>query len=105
MNPSHLKLFLALLWLVPGVVFLAFDLLTGQTHGLLFAGRRLPIAWVFLLLGAFNLLRWWVIRSKPYQPRSLFERRRGRRRRAADTEPDPHFRFDEPPAQAGSDER
>jgi hypothetical protein len=105
MNPSHLKLFLALLWLVPGAVFLAFDLLTGQTHGLLLAGRRLPIAWVFLLLGALNLLRWWVGRSKPARSPSPFERRRGRRRRAADTEPDPNFRFDEPPSQARNDER
>jgi hypothetical protein len=64
MNPSHVKLFLAVLWLVPGVGFFVYDTSTGQAHGLPFAGRQLPLAVPFLLFGTLNLLRWWVQRKR-----------------------------------------
>jgi hypothetical protein len=99
MNPSHLKLFLALLWLVPGLGFLAYDGITGQVHALVLGRLRLPLAWVFLLFGAFNLLRWWAGRSARAGRSPLHDRRLRARRRDAETEhePDPTFRFEEPP--------
>src|SRR4051812_32953021 len=60
MNPTRLKLFLAVLWLVPGLAFLALDAVGGQVHGLPFDGFRLPYAWIFLLFAAFNFARWWA---------------------------------------------
>jgi hypothetical protein len=103
MNSSHLKLFLAVLWLVPGVGFLVLDWWTGQLHALPFAGRQLPLAVPFLLFGAFNLLRWWATRPAATGPGPW--RRPARPRRELPQEPDPTFRFDDPPPRAVGDDR
>src|SRR5262245_56550126 len=97
MNSARLKLILALLWLIPGVALLAYDWLAGQSHSFRFGGVQLPIAWAFLLFGAFNLLRWWVARPDRVGRSRLLERRRRRHRAPPEVEPDPNFRFDEPP--------
>jgi hypothetical protein len=96
MNPVRLKLFLALLWLIPGVGLLAYDWLAGQAHALRIGRLQLPIAWAFLLFGAVNLLRWWAARPARVDRSPWLERRRGRSRRPSEVEPDPNFRFDEP---------
>src|SRR5262245_22256858 len=97
MNPKYFKLFLALLWLFPGLAFLALDAVTGQTHALTFGSLRLPLGWVFMAFAAFNLVRWWTVRPARAERLALFERRRSRPRRS-EPEPDSAFRFDEPPA-------
>src|SRR5262249_34943053 len=97
MNSVRVKLFLALLWLIPGIGFLAYDWLAGQSHSFQFGGVRFPIAWAFLLFGAFNVLRWWAARPVRVGRSPLLERRRRRRRGPPEVEPDPNFRFDEPP--------
>src|SRR5438128_2639801 len=94
MKSAHLTLALALLWLIPGVGLLALDAWTGRVHALPFAGRHLPLAVPFLLFGAFNLLRWWVARPAPVRPRPGDRRRRSR----PEGDPDPTFRFDDPPS-------
>jgi hypothetical protein len=95
MNPSHLRLALAVLWFVPGAGLLLLDWWTGRAHALPFAGRQLPLAVPFLLFAAFNLLHWWATRSVAAgPPRALRSRPRPR-----DAEPNPAFRFDDPPAQ------
>jgi hypothetical protein len=97
MNPSHLKLFLAVLWLVPGVGFLLLDWWTGQVHGLPFAGRQLPLAVPFLLFAAFNFLRWWA--TRPIATGPVPRKPHPNSRRDPSAEPDPTFRFEDPPAE------
>jgi hypothetical protein len=99
MNSSAVKLFLALLWLVPGVGFLIHDVWTGQPLGFPFGQWRLPLAVPCLILAALNFARWWSARSRAAaRPSPLLHHRRPRR--DPDAEPDPAFRFDDPPPEA-----
>jgi hypothetical protein len=96
MNPTYFKLLLALLWLVPGLGFLALDAVSGQAHTLSLGTLRVPFAWVFLIFAAFNFVRWWATRSVSTERSPLLERRH--RPRPQGVEPDSAFRFDDPPA-------
>jgi hypothetical protein len=91
MNLPGIKLALAGLWLLPGVIFLILDWAGGPTVALPVAGRQIPLAWPFIVLGLFNLLRWWTSRT-PRAP-DWIERRRPRNEIRG--EPDPNFRFEE----------
>ena len=57
MNLAWLKLILAALWLVPGIAFLVLEWTSGTVIALPLAGRQVPLAWPFIVLGLFNLLR------------------------------------------------
>jgi hypothetical protein len=102
-NPSSVKLFLALLWLIPGVGFLAHDLWTGHSIAMPLGAWRLPLAVPCLVLAAFNGVRWWTARSRPTTNSSLPPRRR-RPRGDSNAEPDPTFQFDRPPNGPGGSE-
>jgi hypothetical protein len=94
MNPSLVKLFLTLLWLVAGVCFLFHGLLTGRAIVLPLGRWQVPLSIPCLLIAALNFIRWWWTRSPSPAGPGL----RGRRpRRDAAAEPDPTFRFDDPP--------
>ena len=57
MNAGYVKLILAALWLVPGVGLLACEWWTGRAIVALPLGTvRIPLSWVFLMFGGFNLL-------------------------------------------------
>jgi len=94
MNSAAVKLFLTLLWLVPGLGFLVHDLITGRPVAVPMGRWQLPLAWICLLLAAFNFVRWWSVRSRVDLRPQLS--RRGRREPTG--EPDPAFRFDDPPS-------
>ena len=91
MNLPGIKLALAALWLLPGVVFLILDWAGGPTVALPVAGRQIPLAWPFIVLGLFNLMRWWTSRTP--RPPDWIERRRPHDQTRG--EPDPNFRFEE----------
>jgi hypothetical protein len=91
MNLAAIKLALAALWLVPGVAFLVLEWTSGTVIALPVAGRQIPLAWPFIALGLFNLLRWWT--SRPPRMPDWIEQRRSRR--PSDQEPDANFKFDE----------
>jgi hypothetical protein len=76
MNLASLKLLLAALWLLPGIVFLAFEWSGGPVVAVPIGGRRIPLAWPFIVIGLFNLARWGA--SRPSQPPDWIERRRHR---------------------------
>ncbi len=99
MDPARLKLVLAAIWLVPGLFFLTIEIVLGQPMAALPIGTvRIPISWVFLSFAAFNLLRWWASRASGHRnarPPGFREQRR--RRSDPESEPDPNFRFDDPP--------
>jgi hypothetical protein len=100
MNPSAVKLFFALVWLVPGVGFLTHDLLTGHTLSMPFGQLRIPFAVPCLILATFNFLRWWA--GRPRDKSAPFTVRTRRVRPDSEPEaPNPAFKFDEPDAPAG----
>jgi hypothetical protein len=91
MNPAAIKLFLTILWLVPGLGFLAHDLWTGRVIGVPFGQWQLPLSVPCLLFAAFNFIRWWSMRSRVTARFALRHRRPPPK-----TDPDPAFRFDDP---------
>jgi hypothetical protein len=99
MDPSGLKLVLAAMWFVPGLVLLAVETLTGRAVGALPIGDvRVPLSWIFLLFAAFNLVRWWASSGGRRRDKSWRQFRDRRRARSGpESEPDPNFRFDDPP--------
>jgi hypothetical protein len=104
MNPSHFRLVLVLLWLVPGLGLLALDVVSERPLVVLPLGDwSVPLSWVFLLFATFNLLRWWAARPArgPAGERASFRDRRRRTAGEPPAEPDPTFRFDDPPDRPG----
>jgi len=104
MNPSSVKLFLTLLWLIPGVGLLLHDVWTGRTLGVPFGQSSVPLAVPCLILAAFNVLRWWSLRSRPMggsSPRVHHRRPREESQAAVDLT----FQFDDPPAGSRGPER
>jgi hypothetical protein len=99
MDHGRLKLVLAFLWLVPGLALLAVETLTGRAIGSLPIGNvHIPLSWIFLLFAAVNLLRWWASRGNRHRNEQWREFRDRRHRPSEpESEPDPNFRFDDPP--------
>jgi hypothetical protein len=89
MNSARFKLVLACLWIVPAFGFLTLEWAGGTVLALPLGERKIPLAWIFLLFGAFNLLRWWASPAT----KSAGPRRRMARRPERDV-PDENFRFD-----------
>jgi len=85
-----------MLWLVPGLGFLAVDLATGESHSLRALGYPIPVYLVAIPLGLFNLSTWYRTRGKAPEPAWLARRRTGRRRPEGPGEADPNFRFGPP---------
>lgn len=93
-----MNLALALVWLAVSAV-LYFTVDHGQPGGDI---RALPLSGMALILGLYNLARWWSVRSMPRTYRNpdqvWQERRRILRRPGDDRTPDPTFNFtDRPP--------
>jgi hypothetical protein len=99
MDPARLKLVLAAMWFVPGLALLGAETVTGRAIGALPIGNvQVPLSWIFLLFAAFNLIRWWASRSVGRRDDTWRQfRDRPRRRSDPESEPDPNFRFDDPP--------
>lgn len=106
MNPNAIKLGLALLWLAPAFAILAFDIYEQQIHWFSVGNLRLPLSAPFLILGIFNLVRWYAGRSKAHDnSRSTLDRRLQRTRRTRSTsEYNPAFHFDDTPLEHGDNE-
>jgi hypothetical protein len=86
MTLAWLKLILAALWLVPGVAFLVMEWTGGPVVALPIGGRQVPLAWPFIILGLFNLARWWATRATKPLP-SWIDRRRARHGASDSSEP------------------
>jgi hypothetical protein len=101
-----LNLILAVVWLVLAAVLLALDYSSGKPVATI-RGTNLSLGWLLLVLGLYNLARWWSIRSVerarrarevPPSYRRHFTPRR-------DEPPDPNFDFTEEPPQEGPGSR
>jgi hypothetical protein len=100
---------LALVWLLGAVVLFAYEWFTGDRR-VYIRGTGVSFAWLLLLLGLYNLVRWcgWRTYRADQQSlrRSAESRRRQRQfaegeRREPGREPDPTFNFtDDPPPPA-----
>lgn len=89
MNLRWLRLALAFLWLVPGLVLLVMEWTGGPVIAMPLGGHALPLSWPFLLIGLFNFGLWRVSR----RPRNFGPARRTRSQ-SRTREPDERFRFD-----------
>jgi hypothetical protein len=106
----HLSLYLGLFWLFAGTAMLAHDWATGGKQFRIL-GTDLSLGWICLVLAAYNLVRWYYVRSSRRDLGSAedeFERRReALRRRRQPAEPDRTFDFSdrppEPPVQRPDD--
>jgi hypothetical protein len=96
-----LYLILAFVWLTVGVGVLVYQAVTGdQGMSLHLLGTPLSPGWVMIVLGVYNLLRWWSRRPpRPSWGGAAPPSQRQRARRAEEPhEPDPNFIFtDDPP--------
>jgi hypothetical protein len=97
-----INLILAGFWIVIGLVLLAPGWLSPGQPVLLLPGTRLPIGWLAMFLGCYNIVRWWMQRSQSRRQRemqdALAKLHRRRTRPESPVEPDPNFIFtDEPP--------
>jgi hypothetical protein len=72
-----------------------------------FSGMRISMGWVALLLGAYNLVRWWGARMMKAQRKQeaeqaeKAERNRPKKREEPPAAPDPTFDFSDQPPSAG----
>ncbi len=90
---------LAGFWLLVGATLLVAD---PQELQVRVGGQSYSAGWVALLLAAWNLVRWWSVRSSGRQQRASDEaaRRRERARREREVPPEernPDFQFEDPP--------
>jgi hypothetical protein len=98
-----MNLFLALAWLSLAITVLAWQSLTGDARWYFPLGAyRISYAYIMFLLVAFNLSRWWGVRSARRQRRQLevaeVLRQRKTRRKKSEEPPNPELKFtDEAP--------
>jgi hypothetical protein len=108
-----MNLLLAILWLLGGIVLVAYEQFTGDTRFHI-RGTSVSVSWLCLVLGAYNLVRWWSARAYRAERRALqIEEARHRAahfrpREGPPPQPDPNFDFttkpeprpphDQPPA-------
>ncbi len=100
----NFNLLLALFWLVLGGALLLWPLLDARAPDLTIWGTGISAGWLALLMAAYNLVRWWSVRSFQAQRRLLEEemiRRRRESRSSPPSEPDPTFDFTRPPPEGG----
>jgi hypothetical protein len=98
-----MNLILAVVWLVGAGLLFVYEYQTGDQR-LRIRGTDLSIGWLLLVLGLYNLARWFSSRSGKASERVLEEMRtrhhQGRHSQPrAEEPPDPNFNFtDEPPS-------
>jgi hypothetical protein len=95
---------MAILWLAGGVLLLAWYYTTGDPRSTIQFFDGMPSGWIAIILGLYNLARWWGVRAarqERFLMHQMEEERRQRRRSAPRPDydnPDPTFNFtDEPP--------
>ena len=101
-----MNLFLAVLMLAAGVGLFVYQFVTGTTPFTILR-RDVSAGWLFLLLGTYNLARWYSSRANRSEQQALLAaheaRLRQARHREPPAEPDPTFDFtDKPPPRASS---
>ncbi len=98
-----MQLAFSLFWLALGVGVFAYELATG-TKPFTIRGLNVSAGWLFLLLAAWNFVRWYSQRAARASQESLRAaheaRLRQARHRQPPGEPDPTFDFGDKPPQS-----
>jgi hypothetical protein len=90
---------LALIWLIVGAALVVWHRLDPDAPGRNFLGTDVSAGWLAVVLGMYNLVRWWATRSVGRRQQALDEDLERRRRRDDPERPrDPTFDFSDPPA-------
>jgi hypothetical protein len=100
---KNLNLILSCFWLLLGLALLAWPKLNPQPDGpdWTILNTGIPAGWIAIVLGVYNLVRWWSIRSRAALRRADeegFLRRQPRPSHRPPQEPDPTFDFTKPSA-------
>jgi hypothetical protein len=100
----NLSLILALAWLLGAVVLFAYEQFTGDMRFRI-RGTDLSAAWLLLVLGLYNLARWWSLRRARADQQALRSEQVHRRpapfREPRNEPPDPNFNFTDEPRPPG----
>jgi hypothetical protein len=95
-----MNLIFGILWLVAGVAILAWQYVTNTPLLYINFGFPFSSGWLALMLGAYNLVRWYSIRSyrrQRQEAEELWQRRQREHREAERAErnevPNPEFDF------------
>jgi hypothetical protein len=102
-GPMLFNLILAGFWLVAGMLILLWPYLTGRSvPPMHLFGSDFSPAWLVFFFVAYNLSRWYTVRSLRIQRQGLDEAWRQRRRpdrvpKQEAEEPNPTFDFRDPP--------
>jgi hypothetical protein len=96
-----MNLVLGIVWLIAALALFGYEFATGERPLRIRIFNDVSAAWVFLLLAAWNFVRWyssWMGRKDQDALRIVHEARlRQARHRERPTEPDPTFDFTDSP--------
>jgi hypothetical protein len=102
-NVNLLRLLFAGFWLIVGILLIGYQTTTGDRRLVFPLGTtELPLGYFVLILSAYNLLRWYMLRPRPMrersEPTSSLERHVMRsHHEEPPPEPDPAFDFSNKP--------
>src|SRR5690349_9677668 len=93
----------ALIWLAVAGGLLVWQVLHPQNPGPVIRGTGISFGWLALVLGIYNLVRWWSSWSYQRRRRELTEEQRDRpqstrQRHPGQSPPNPDFDFSERPS-------
>jgi uncharacterized membrane protein len=103
----RLRLIFAVAWLLTGLGVCAYQIVHPESSWgwLRLGGTPVSLGWAALLLGLYNLARWWASRAgvlaRKQQEAELAARSRPRRREGPPAEYDPNFDFSDNPPESG----
>jgi len=94
----NLHLILTFFWFLVGTGLLAWQALHPEDSRLGIWGGSISLGWVALLLGLYNLARWWSSHSAAVRARQIASQQRPRAAGTYRTEepPNPDFDFSKP---------
>lgn len=97
----NINLFLAFFWMVAGCGIMIWDSQKPGGPTFVIRGTTISIGWLGVIMGLYNVVRWWAVRSNQALRRAREEeeaRRHLAAQRRPTVEPDPNFQFtDRPP--------
>lgn len=100
---KSMNLFLAVFWLMMGAGLVLWHWLYPEVRQARLPNSDVSLGWLAILMGLYNLARWYGIRAYLHRQGILEEQRRHREElersdRRPDVEPDPNFDFSSPPS-------
>jgi hypothetical protein len=95
-----MHLILTFFWFLVGSVLLAWQALHPEDSRFSIWGSQISMGWVALLLGLYNLARWWSSHSAVVRAREVASQQRPPATYRTEEPPNPDFDFSKPVPQA-----